>query len=101
METRGVRLAIESTGLDEEAALESLVEESLGTEIKRNALSTYCWMRPGQEAEVGHLRLWEDKGGGNHSLRSREDRGNPSCEKMKDQGLGFKDRRKDQDQNQG
>ena len=95
METRGVRLAVESTGLDEEATLESLVEESLGTEIKRNALSTYCWMRPGQEAEVGHLRWWEGKGGGNHSLRSREDRGNPFCKE------GSRIRRKDQDQNQG
>ena len=45
MEICGVRLAVESTGLDEEATLESLVEESLGTEIKRNALSTYCWMK--------------------------------------------------------
>ena len=79
MEICGVRLAVESTGLDEEAALESLVEESLGTEIKRNALSTYCWMRPGQEAEVGHLRWLEGQGGGNHSLRSQVDRGNPSC----------------------
>ena len=84
METRGVRLAVESAGLDEETTLQSLVEESLGTEIERNALSTYCWMRPGQEAEVGHLRLWEGQGGGNHSLRSRGDRGNPSCKKMKD-----------------
>ena len=71
------------------------MEEGLGTEIERNILSTYCWMRPGQEAEVDHLRWLEGQGGGNHSLRSREDGGNPFCKE------GSRIRRKDQDQNQG